>query len=283
MTASAKPEPFPIEFVDECDSTNRVLIDRVRSGGVSPVLLVARRQTAGKGRLGRTWDAPAGSAFTGSWLVPMRENGWVEHPWLLSIGVALAVGDVLVELGLEHCFHLKWPNDIMTTSNTKLCGILAEFVSAPTSGATAVVVGAGLNLIRPQHVDGVLAERGAWVNELLSDDQPDDRLLLESVAIRLNDHVRFWLIGNGPEQAISEYRKRCSTIGQHVRVEQIEVTWDGIATDVSSDGSLMVTDSTGLARKVTAADVVHVRPAPNRNDIKNDIKNDLTNDMKEQP
>jgi BirA family transcriptional regulator, biotin operon repressor / biotin---[acetyl-CoA-carboxylase] ligase len=307
MTPVAKPARFPVEIIDECDSTNRVLADRVRSGNHDPVLLVARHQTAGRGRLGRTWEAPVGSAFTGSWLVPVTGTRWAAQPWLLSVAVALAVDATLGEFGVALTqVSLKWPNDVMShgghprvpparldtlshgghprvpparldplsygggeehgehgghpasshrrQGDRKLCGILAEYVA--TTGAEVVVVGAGINVTRPVVVEGVLAERGIWVSELLpaSAAPSVDALIpvLNHQFARLVDH-------DGPRaDLLTAYRGRCSTLGRRVRVEQLSSSFEGLAIDIDSDGALVVVTDAGEERRVTVADVVHL-------------------------
>lgn len=252
---------FPVEWVDSCDSTNRDLADRVRAGGHNPVLLVARHQTAGKGRLGRSWEAPAGSAFTGSWIVPVGGTSWGERPWLVSFAVALAVQETvesLILLGGPDVPMLKWPNDVMVGPR-KLCGILAEFVPMPL-GEACVVVGAGVNLIRPALVEGVLAERGVWLNELQLLDHVE--VSLEEFVDRLNANVSVCLASPAAETIVSEYRTRCSTIGQAVRVEQIDGSWEGIAETISDDGALVVVRPNGERRIVSVGDIVHLRRLP---------------------
>jgi BirA family transcriptional regulator, biotin operon repressor / biotin---[acetyl-CoA-carboxylase] ligase len=273
-TASG-PSGFPIEVVDEVDSTNRVLADRARGGAVEPILLVARHQTAGRGRLGRTWVAPPGSAFTGSWLVPVGHTVWAEQPWLLSVAVALAVHDVLViDLAIpEKHVALKWPNDVMAPSSRsdepdrKLCGILAEYVSGTGDRMSdgAVVVGAGLNVRRPSLVEGVLAERGVWVSELMPNTPSVDEVM-----ILLNDRLRTRLFPDAgpvtPAELVSVYQARCSTIGRWVRVEQLTQSFEGRAVAIDHDGALIVQTEANEERRVTVADVVHLHASSRENE-----------------
>jgi BirA family transcriptional regulator, biotin operon repressor / biotin---[acetyl-CoA-carboxylase] ligase len=254
---------FPVEWVDSCDSTNRVLADRVRSGGHDPVLLIARHQTAGKGRLGRSWEAPAGSAFTGSWMVPVDGTGWANRPWLVSFAVALAVQETVSNfISLPHTdqpddsdqLMLKWPNDVMVGPR-KLCGILAEYV--PTLvGQAWVVVGAGVNLTRPAVVEGVLAERGVWLNELCLGAKKVD---LEEFVEQLNASVATRIASPAVETIVSDYRARCATLGQAVRVEQIDGSWEGVAETISLEGALVVSRPDGERRIVSVGDIVHLR------------------------
>ncbi len=266
------PDSFPVEIVDELDSTNRALSDRARAGGLDPVLLVARHQTSGRGRLGRTWEAPPGSAFTGSWLIPVDQTMWAEQPWLLSVAVALAVYDtLLIDLAIPAArVVLKWPNDVMVPPLTtedrdrKLCGILAEFVGGHGSGA--VIVGAGLNVQRPAVVEGVLAERGIWLSDLMGTPPPS----VDKVITLLNG--RLWARlhhENGPvvrTELVSAYQVRCATVGQRVRVEQLTSTFEGRAIAIDTDGALIVQTDANEERRVTVADVVHLHASSKENE-----------------
>lgn len=124
-------------MVPQTGSTNADLLEAARAGAAEGLVLVAEEQTAGRGRLGRTWSAPAGAALTFSVLlrpagVPPTRLGWL--PLLTGVAVAAAVR---AETGVPA--SLKWPNDVLV-GERKLAGILAE------AHSDAVVVGVGLNV-----------------------------------------------------------------------------------------------------------------------------------------
>jgi BirA family transcriptional regulator, biotin operon repressor / biotin---[acetyl-CoA-carboxylase] ligase len=184
----------------EIDSTNRWVAEQARGGVAEGLVAVAEMQSAGRGRLDRTWIAPAGSALLCTVLVrprmPMARWHW------LNLAMAVAAQDAIRMLGgsfnggaeggtrgigrltntQSHEFEapgmvaaagldvaVKWPNDLIVPSmgDRKLAGILAEMV-LPANGEGAVVVGIGLNVRRPLDVDSEVAARGVWLNELLS-------------------------------------------------------------------------------------------------------------------
>ena len=137
-----------IEVVDECASTNALLLERARRGDAAPALLVARQQTAGRGRQGRAWLSEPDAALLMSLAVPLapaRVDGWVG----LSLAVGVAIADALDPDGRR--IALKWPNDLWLREATaapgrgrKLAGILIETVNA---GARRVaVIGIGINV-----------------------------------------------------------------------------------------------------------------------------------------
>jgi len=144
-----------VEVWPEIDSSNSELMRRARSGRCDAVLLVAERQTAGRGRLGRSWHSEAGQALTFSLGVPLQPSDWS--------GLSLAVG-VSVAEALEPAppaaptatptapprIQLKWPNDLWC-DNAKLAGILVETAGAGagTAATRYLVVGIGVNLQTP--------------------------------------------------------------------------------------------------------------------------------------
>src|SRR5262245_26951311 len=116
---------FTVEVLPEIDSTNTELMRRGREGRSEPVLLVAERQTAGRGRLGRGWQSAAGDSLTFSLGLPLAPADWA--------GLSLAVGASVAE-ALHPAIRLKWPNDLWL-DDRKLGGILIETASFGTGGA----------------------------------------------------------------------------------------------------------------------------------------------------
>ena len=132
------PDGVAVEIVPEIDSTNSALLARARAGDLMPGVLVAERQTAGRGRLGRPWWSQAGDSLTFSiaWpLLPLRDGQVApEAPmpdWsALSLAVGLAVAQALDPAG--QVIGLKWPNDLwLRTDDRKLAGILIESLAVP--------------------------------------------------------------------------------------------------------------------------------------------------------
>ena len=129
-------------MLPEIDSTNTELMRRARAGQTEPTLLVAERQTAGRGRLGRPWQSAVGDSLTFSLSLPYAPRDWS--------GLSLAVGLSVAE-SLHPGIGLKWPNDLWV-ADCKLGGILIE--AATAGGRSQVVVGIGIN-IRPRSAEGL--------------------------------------------------------------------------------------------------------------------------------
>lgn len=234
---------FTVEVVPELDSTNSELMRRARSGRAEPVLLVAQRQTAGRGRLGRAWHAPGGGALTFSLALPLAPADWS--------GLSLAVGVALAE-SLHPEIRLKWPNDLWLHGR-KLGGILIETASTgvEASAPRYAVIGAGINLAPPP-AEG-LATAPAWLRELLPQAQPGQVLL--QVATPLVEAVLlFERAGFAAFRA--RFDARDALRGRGV------VLSDGTAgtgAGTNGQGALLV-HTAGAVKTVTSSEV-SVRPA----------------------
>jgi len=238
-----------VTVVAETGSTNEDLVAAARAGAAEGDVLVAERQTRGRGRLNREWLSEPAAALTFSLLlrpvaVPAAARGWLP----LLAGVAVAAG-IRGETGLA--VGLKWPNDVLGSTG-KLAGILAEQVG------DAVVVGIGINVSRsPQDLPTAtcLAALGADA----------DRAALLAAILRAFEHWYLrWTGTVRPGDAVSsglraEYLRLCVTLGRDVRVELPGGgVLSGRAGDVDEFGRLLVAGEGGVAA-VSAGDVVHVR------------------------
>lgn len=132
---------FTVEVLPEIDSTNTELMRRCRAGRLEPVLLVAEHQSAGRGRLGRSWVSSPGASLTFSLGLPMRPPDWAG----LSLAVGVSVAERLAALGVTG-LALKWPNDLWLGA-AKLGGILIE--TASMGAQRYAVLGVGLNVRKP--------------------------------------------------------------------------------------------------------------------------------------
>ena len=240
--------PWTVEVLDEAPSTNALVLERARAGAPEGLVVVAEHQTAGRGRLDRTWVTPARSALTFSVLLRPRVDP-ARWPWLpLLTGVA-------VQGAVGHGSRLKWPNDVLL-GDRKLAGILVELVETP--GGPAAVVGIGLN------VSTVQAELPVPTATSLSiaGHDADRTELLAGILGELDRGFTNWSQSSpGDELLRTAYLRRCATIGQLVRVELPSgETLTGTAVDVDRAGRLVVR-SGGETTVVGAGDVVHVRPA----------------------
>lgn len=242
---------WTVRAIAATGSTNDDLAAAARAGAGDGQVLISELQRTGKGRLGRTWTAPAGSGLTMSVLlalptVPLPRRGWIGA--LTGLSLVAAVGAVT---GVDTA--LKWPNDLLV-GGAKCAGLLAE------ATAGGVVVGFGLNvtlrrdeLPRPDATSLMLAGAVQLDRAVLA------AAVLDDLAVRLD---RWTAAAGDPDGSglRNDYRRHCATLGADVRVELPDGTAvRGVARDVTVDGSLVV-DTAGGPRTFTAADVQHLRP-----------------------
>jgi BirA family biotin operon repressor/biotin-[acetyl-CoA-carboxylase] ligase len=198
-------------------------------------------QTAGRGRLGRTWVAPPGASLLVS--VLLRPQLAVTRVHLLTVAAGLAAIDAVQSLaGIDA--RLKWPNDVVV-DDRKLAGILAE------ANGGAVVVGMGLN-VRWTDFPAEIAQAATACN--LESDTPVARDALLDVWLRTFDERLRDL------DAVADDAVRASaTLGRRVRVELPAETFEADAVALTPEGHLRVRRADGSEVSVAAGDVVHLR------------------------
>ncbi|WP_043620837.1 biotin--[acetyl-CoA-carboxylase] ligase [Nonomuraea candida] len=238
-----------VTVVDSTGSTNADLARAAKDGAPEGTVLVAEAQQAGRGRLGRSWSAPARSGLTFSIVlrpaVPVAAQGWLSL--LYGVAAASAVRRLAeVEVGL------KWPNDLLIDER-KLAGVLAE------RSDDAVVIGMGMNVtLRPEELPVETATSLAIEKAACLDRDP----LLRAVLREVESHYRDWTEAGGDADASglrAAYLAASATVGRQVRVELPGGrALTGRATGVDHAGHLQV-ESGGERHTLSAGDVVHVR------------------------
>ncbi len=245
-----------VRVVEETGSTNADVAELARSDEPEGLVLVAEYQTAGRGRLGRTWTAPPRSGLSFSILLrpdDVPAPAWTLLPLLVGVAVAKAVAAVAA-VPPDVPVGLKWPNDLLV-GDRKLAGILAERVDS--AAGQAVVVGIGLNVsLREDELPLPTATSLAIAGAGSADRDTVLRAVLRAVA---HSYAAWRAAGGDSTRVLAAYRELCVTLGRDVRVElggdQIV---SGRAVEIGPDGSLIVETSAGR-RSVSAGDVVHVR------------------------
>jgi BirA family biotin operon repressor/biotin-[acetyl-CoA-carboxylase] ligase len=237
-----------VEVVEETASTNADVSERARGGEAEGLVLVTEHQTAGRGRLDRTWETPARAALTFS--VLLRPTSPAERwPWLpLAAGLATASG-VRRASGLSRV-GLKWPNDVIL-GGQKVAGILLERVETPAG--PAAVLGIGINVTQtaqelPVPTATSIALGGA---------SPAREDVLLAVLEELTGVLELWT--QSPDELRSAYIEQCETLGEVVAVSlPSSEELNGRAVGIDEQGRLDVETDDGRVA-VGAGDVVHVR------------------------
>jgi len=235
--------PWRVEWFARLDSTNRHALDAARAGAADGLVVVADEQTAGRGRLGRTWESPPGSSLLVS--VVLRRAGGAGRDAarvVMAAGVALAQA---VEQVAGVDVGLKWPNDLQV-GERKLAGLLAE------AEGDALVVGAGCNVNWEAFPEALTATATAC--NLEAGHVVDRDALLDAFLDRFSDALA------AGDAVLDDYRARLATLGRVVRVEHVRGDdLVGTAVGITDDGALVVRDDGGTDHTVVAADVHHLR------------------------
>ena len=223
----------PFRYVEETESTQALLGPDDPEGAV----VAAGHQTAGRGRLGRRWEAPPGTALTFSVLLRPAAEAPVQQ---LSLVAGLAVAET-VEQALDLSAQIKWPNDVMV-DRRKVAGILAEARDG------IVVLGIGLNVNQTR--DDLPADARAATASLRTVDglERDPAPLLAELLARLEQHYDAWAAG-GLDAVFDGIGSRDFLRGRHVSVDGR----DGVAGGLDRDGRLLVG-----GRPVASGEVVEV-------------------------
>jgi BirA family biotin operon repressor/biotin-[acetyl-CoA-carboxylase] ligase len=235
----AGPWPSPIEHAEVLASTNGRLKERAREGAPEWSVVVADRQSAGRGRGGSVWVSPAGNLFLSVLLRPREPPKSIG---LLPLVAGVAACEALRRLGVAAAV-LKWPNDVLV-GPAKIAGVLLESVWSE-SRPEAVIAGIGVNLaldprelptdLRPL-TTSVAAETGRSVDR-------------DAAAAEVLAQLRLWydaLARDGAAASIAAWRSRSAPWwGRVVEVTAGNQTIRGVARDVGEDGALVLDLETG--------------------------------------
>lgn len=212
-------------YLEEVNSTNTYAKALLKTGEplMPYTVIYAKKQTAGRGRLGRTWESKESDSLCMSLILSCKNNP--------NITLLSALGAHKALCGIYPDLKIKWPNDIIA-DNKKLCGILTEGTENGT------VVGIGINLNYTKFPEDIAHK--ATSLRLLTDKSFDPSELLQKIAVCVFDTVENFS-GELTKEAIDEYTPLCANIGRQVQ-------WNGktgIAEALTSDGSLLISTSDG--------------------------------------
>lgn len=242
---------WTVRHVVETGSTNDDLLAVATDDPTAArVAHLADHQTAGRGRLDRRWDAPAGSNLLCSLLITPPPGEPAVALQAVQHAVALAAVDAARSL-VGGDLRLKWPNDVVAVSADgswrKVAGMLSVAVPARPPSPTRVIVGIGINL-------GWAPEGGARVVDSAGR-SPAPREFLDAMLPVVDA-----LVSAGPTVIHERYRERLDTLGRRVRVEQAGAeAIVGRAVDVDIDGRIVVLDDCAITHRLGVGDVVHLR------------------------
>lgn len=236
-----------ISYEPQMASTNLRAKEMARNGAPHGSLAVCDHQTAGRGRMTRRWDTPAGEALTQTMV--LRPKLPIEQAQLITFAAALAAAKAIEEVCPELQPGIKWPNDVVIGSK-KCVGILCEMML--DGNGYAVVPGVGIN-VNQQAFDGELSDKATSL--FMETGKAVERWQVLCAYLRHMEDAVDALEREGLNGIWQEYIARSVTLGRRVRVVGTDDTFIGTAKAVDETGALIVTDEQGQDRRVLSGDV----------------------------
>lgn len=241
--------PAPVRLLEETDSTNAEARRLAEAGESGPLWIVARRQTAGRGRRGRDWVSDTGN-LAATLLTTMRKSP--AEAAQLTFVAALAVADLVDSYAPPSLVSIKWPNDVLLAGQ-KVSGVLIES-GAHANGTLWLAVGIGVNLCRAPI--GLERPATAIVDHLRGDVTATPTV--EVAARRLAEAFAVWLdrwetLGFQP--VLDAWVARAPGLNGPAVARLGHETVTGVAEGVAPDGALKLRLADGSLRLISAGDV----------------------------
>lgn len=234
----------------ETDSTNLRAMELGEHGAAEGLVVIADLQTAGKGRLGRSWSSPAGVNLYTSVLLRPPIQPWdaPQLTFLSAVATARAIHEVT---GLSP--RVKWPNDLLL-GGKKVAGLLNE-MSAETEAVHCVVLGIGINI--NMSADQFPADLRYPATSLAIEKQaPVSRLELATALYRHLEGLYQEFLRSGIGSVLAAWQELCDLVGRQVRVASGPVELTGEVTGLGADGALLLRCADGSVERILAGDVL---------------------------
>ena len=233
-----------LSFFDEIDSTNTEIRKQYAASKIqgSPCIFVARRQSAGRGRLGRQFESPDAGIYM-SVLLPEAKDGAV-----LTAYVAVMAAEAIEEIS-GAVPDIKWVNDLYL-SGRKLSGILCEgIINAESGKLEASVVGIGINVLKadfPKEISDIAISLEEATGKAYS---------RAEIAARVAEKIIKELPHRSPSQLIEKYKSKSNVLGKTVKVTRGDESFFARAVDINEKAELVVVKETGEVLALNSGEV----------------------------
>jgi BirA family transcriptional regulator, biotin operon repressor / biotin---[acetyl-CoA-carboxylase] ligase len=258
MKSTPSPIQWQTEALDQTDSTNRVAADRVRAcwdrgQSAEGLVILAARQTAGRGQHGRTWESPPGGLYLSAVVENVPMDGGVRERLALLAGVAVA--QAFDALTGAPAAQIRWPNDLML-ADKKVAGILCEALAQGTRWAA--IIGIGVNVSTPVRDLPPNLQATATSLQDFDGQSRTPRRVAEAILSRLN----FWLpqLHCGLSPIIELVRERDALIGRRLRFASGGDVFDATAAGIDDQGRLLLRRDHGNVQPHATGSVRSVAP-----------------------
>lgn len=241
-------------YFDSIDSTQNQALKMADDPANAGAVIVAAKQTGGRGRSGRKWVSPKGGIWISIILQPKFD---ISITTLFPIASALALS-----IAIEKIFfikpELKWPNDL-TIKGKKVAGMLVD-VSLESNKIENLVLGVGINFdVNVKQIEKALKETPNFygVASLKKEKQEIEPVQLVQTFLLELEKIYKLLNAKQTKKIISEWTKRSSTIGKNIELDTTNGKITGKAIKIDDDGALIITENS-KTHKVIAGDIVHL-------------------------
>ena len=243
---SRLPAFFRPIYLDSVTSTNDDVKQRARDGAPEGTLIVAREQRAGRGRSGREWTSKPGNLYMSLLLRPRGDAGRVAQ---ISFLAAVALSDAIAEIAPDLAPKHKWPNDVLI-NGAKISGILLESTAKSGGGVDWLVLGMGVNVAHHPPDTGQ-AVTSLWA---LGAKACTPTHMLEALAPSLQRWLEVWRV-DGFTPVRRAWLDRAAGLGGPIRVRLPKEQFTGTFRDLDDSGSLLVEQTDGTLRTITAGEI----------------------------
>lgn len=241
-----------IYYFDAIDSTQTFAIELSKKPHENGSIVIAKTQTAGRGRLNRRWESPKG----GIWLsILLRPDFDISHVSLFSLATSLALA-IAIEKKFKIKPELKWPNDVMI-NNKKVAGILID-ASIETNKIDYLIAGVGINFrINTRQVTKKMPKKRYEITTLVKNEEADPVDFIQEFLYQLEIINKKMIAGNIKE-IMKEWTYRSSTIGKNVKVVTPTSTTSGKAVAIDENGALLLSVK-NKTHRILAGDITYNR------------------------
>jgi BirA family transcriptional regulator, biotin operon repressor / biotin---[acetyl-CoA-carboxylase] ligase len=242
-----------IIYLKETDSTNTRAKELAAQGAPEGTLIIAEKQTKGRGRRGRNWFSPSGGGIYFSLILrPAISPG--ETP-RITLMTAVVLAETLISM-MKLKLRIKWPNDILVNGK-KLAGILTE-ISTEMDAVNYIVVGLGMNVNTrfenfPQEI------KKSATSILIETGKQFPRVRFIQHYLKLYEKYYDMFKKNDFEPIMKRWKELADIIGKQIKVDVIGKTHIGKVIDVDNDGVLILKDDQGRLQRIFSGDVTLAR------------------------
>jgi len=240
-------------YFDSIDSTQSQALKMANESKNNGTIVIAEKQTGGRGRSGRKWISPKGGIWFSIILHPKFD---ISNTTLFPIAASLALSNA-IEKTCSVSTELKWPNDL-TIMGKKLAGMLVD-ASFESNKIENLILGVGINFdVNTKEIEKILKKTPNYYGVSSLNEQKNKCKPIELIQSFLSELEQVYeeLNSNQTNKIISKWTKKSSTIGKKIEIDTNDGKITGEAIKIDNDGGLLIKDK-GKIHKVIAGDVIH--------------------------